>query len=146
VQITVPNGTIASGIINNFSAKPVRRIDLSIRCRLTDDLPAVKQMLLHLATSDPRVQKEPPPLVAVDELGADHLQFILRPWVGSADYAAVRGSLLEKIKLGLDRLRNGGEPSPQARPSPATAATAEIPDPRPETQPGSRWIQPRRAA
>lgn len=102
VQIVVPNGQITSDAIKNFSAKATRRIDLVVGCGYSDDIRAVKQFLEDLIADDPRILADPEPVVAVNELGDSSINFVVRPWVNSADYWAVRWDLNEKIKLGFD--------------------------------------------
>lgn len=101
-QIIVPNGAIYDGTIVNFSAKPMRRIDLVVGCGYNDDLRAVKAFLTVLVESDERILKDPAPVVAVGELGDSSVNFVVRPWVASSDYWAVLWDLNERVKLGFD--------------------------------------------
>lgn len=102
VQIIVPNGAITGGTITNFSAKENRRVDLVIGCGYSDDLRAVKQYLEELVKSDERILQEPEPVVAVSELADSSVNFVVRPWVKSEDYWAVKWDLTEKVKLDFD--------------------------------------------
>lgn len=101
-QIIVPNGSIYGGNIINYSAKPTRRIDMVVGCGYGDDLRAVKAFLTILVESDERILKDPAPVVAVSELGDSSVNFVVRPWVNSADYWAVLWDLNERVKLGFD--------------------------------------------
>ncbi len=56
----------------------------------------------RLADVEPRPHRAPEPVVAVNELAASSVDFVVRPWVKSPDYWAVRCDLIEKIKLGFD--------------------------------------------
>ena len=102
VQIIVPNSSILGGKITNFSAKSTRRIDLTFGCAYEDNLKAVKSYLEEVIANHPKVLKDPGATIAVAELGASSVDFIVRPWVSSADYWAVRFDLIETIKLGFD--------------------------------------------
>ncbi|MEZ6062678.1 MAG: mechanosensitive ion channel [Planctomycetaceae bacterium] len=102
VRVIIPNGNITGNTIQNFSAEKRRRIDLVIGCGYNDDLPAVKQFLLETITSDSRVLQDPKPVVAVSELGDSSVNFVVRPWVASADFWATKFDLTERIKLGFD--------------------------------------------
>ncbi|NQT37194.1 MAG: mechanosensitive ion channel [Planctomycetes bacterium] len=102
IQMIVPNGQITGGTITNFTAKKTRRIDLVIGCGYGDDLKAVRDFLESLIAADERILKDPEPVVAVNELADSSVNFVVRPWVGAADYWAVRWDLTEKIKLGFD--------------------------------------------
>ena len=101
-QIIVPNGSIYGGNITNYSAKPTRRIDMVVGCGYSDDLRAVKAFLTILVETDERILRDPAPVVAVSELGDSSVNFVVRPWVNSADYWAVLWDLNERVKLGFD--------------------------------------------
>ncbi len=111
-QIIVPNGAIISKTITNYSTKPTRRIDLVFGCGYDDDLRAVRAYLEQVVSEDERILKDPEPLVAVSELADSSVNFIVRPWVNSGDFGAVKRDLLEKIKLGFDE-RGFSIPYPQ---------------------------------
>lgn len=110
--IILPNGQVTSSVIENFSVKPTRRIDLVIGIGYGDDLKKAKEILNEIVASDPRVLKEPAPNISVSELGESSVNFIVRPWVLSADYWPTRWALTEQIKLTLDE-NNISIPFPQ---------------------------------
>ena len=98
----IPNGSVTSGKICNFSAEETRRIDLTVGCGYDDDLKAVKEFLNELLENHEKVSREPAPTIAVGELGDSSVNFVVRAWVKSPDYWAVRWDLIEKIKVGFD--------------------------------------------
>jgi small conductance mechanosensitive channel len=102
VRVVVPNGNITGAAISNYSAESRRRIDLVIGCGYNDDLKAVRSFLEETVATDTRILRDPAPVVAVAELGDSSVNFIVRPWVPSADYWAVKFDLTEQIKLGFD--------------------------------------------
>ncbi len=102
VQHIVPNSMIMGATITNFSAKDERRIDLVVGCGYGDNLRDVKQFLIDLLENESRILSEPAPVVAVNELGESSVDFVVRPWVKSADYWATRWELNEAIKNGFD--------------------------------------------
>ena len=102
VRIIVPNSTLTSGTIRNLTAEPQRRIDLVVGTSYHDDLRVVRRFLEELVRSDDRILPEPAPVIAVSELGDSSVNFVVRPWVMSSNYHAVKFSLIEKIKLGFD--------------------------------------------
>jgi small conductance mechanosensitive channel len=102
VRLVVPNGNITGAAISNYSAESRRRIDLVIGCGYNDDLKAVRSFLEETVATDTRILRDPAPVVAVAELGDSSVNFIVRPWVPSADYWAVKFDLTEQIKLGFD--------------------------------------------
>lgn len=101
-EIIVPNSHIYGGVIINASAKPTRRIDLTIGVGYGDDLQKAEQLLLACIAADHRILVDPEATVAVAELADSCVNFVVRPWVNSADYWAVRWHLLRQIKLSFD--------------------------------------------
>ena len=102
-EVMVPNASITSNVITNFTARGTRRIDLTIGVSYDADLLKVKQLLREILDTDKRVLKDPPPAVDVKDLSANSVDFNVWPWVHTADYWTVRADLLEMIKLRFDR-------------------------------------------
>jgi small conductance mechanosensitive channel len=103
LRIVVPNDLITKGKIINYSANDIRRIDLTVGIAYTHDLEQVRQILTDILVKDPRILAAPAPGVMVAELSKNGMQFALRAWSETSDYEAVRGSVLERIKLTFDQ-------------------------------------------
>jgi len=102
VRIILPNSTITGGTIRNLSAEPIRRIDLVVGCSYNDPLREVRALLEEIIAAEPRILKDPVPVIAVSEMAESSVNFVVRPWVVGADFHAVRFALTERIKLGFD--------------------------------------------
>ncbi|MFM7057795.1 MAG: mechanosensitive ion channel family protein [Planctomycetota bacterium] len=102
VRIILPNSTITGGTIRNLSAEPIRRIDLVVGCSYNDPLREVRALLEEVVAAEPRILKDPAPVIAVSEMAESSVNFVVRPWVAGADFHAVRFALTERIKLGFD--------------------------------------------
>lgn len=100
--VIIPNGAILAGNIINYSAKPMRRIDLIIGVSYQDDLKYVKDVLEDILRNETRILKDPKPDIAVGDLGDSAVLMHVQPWVISADYHAVRSAIIEKVKLRFD--------------------------------------------
>jgi len=100
--VTVPNTTVTSGNITNFSEKEVRRLDLVFGIGYDDDLKLAKSVLEDLIKADERILTDPAPFVGVKELGDSSVNFAFRPWVKSGDYWDVYFDMNEKVKLTFD--------------------------------------------
>jgi small conductance mechanosensitive channel len=100
--VIVPNAEVTGGVITNFTAKETRRVDLVFGIGYGDDIKRAKEVLEGLLAADPRVLEEPAPKVAVSELGDSSVNFVVRPWVKTADYWDVFWDLTEKVKLAFD--------------------------------------------
>lgn len=101
-QVIVPNSQIMAGDITNYSANPTRRVDLVASCSYDDDLDHVRKVLEGIVADDDRLLDEPATSIAVTELGDSSVNFIVRPWVKSGDYWAVRCDMTEQIKKRFD--------------------------------------------
>lgn len=101
-EVIVPNGAIYGGNITNYSAKETRRVDMVVGIGYDADLKKAKEVLLALVAADERILKDPAPTVAVAELADSSVNFVVRPWVASADYWAVKFDLTEAVKLRFD--------------------------------------------
>lgn len=103
VRIIVPNSQVTAGSISNFTANKSRRIDLVIGVSYSDDLQKTKKTIETALTSDSRVLADPAYTIAVSELGDSSVNFVVRPWVKTADYWTAKFDLTEKIKDSLDK-------------------------------------------
>lgn len=110
--VIVPNGAILSNSIVNYSTMPTRRIDMVFGISYDDDLRKAKALLSEIVESDPRVLKDPAPVIALSELADSSVNFIVRPWVKSEDYWAAQWDIIEQVKLRFDEA-GIGIPYPQ---------------------------------
>ena len=77
-----------------------------------DDIKLAKETLLKILSEDERILKDPAPVVAVSELADSSVNFVVRPWVNSADYWKVYWDTQENVKLAFDEA-GIGIPYPQ---------------------------------
>ncbi|OGX07988.1 MAG: mechanosensitive ion channel protein [Omnitrophica WOR_2 bacterium GWA2_37_7] len=101
-RIIVPNAQVTGTSITNFSDIKNRRIDLIFGISYSDSMKKAKEVLLEVVKSDPRILKDPAPVVAVSELGDSSVNLVCRPWVKPGDYWAVYFDVLEKGKEALE--------------------------------------------
>ena len=100
--VIVPNGSVTSSSITNYSTKPTRRIDLVIGVSYDADLAKTRELLHKIASSHDNVLKDQDVTVGVSELADSSVNLVVRPWVKSADYWPTYFDLLEQIKVTLD--------------------------------------------
>ncbi|MCP4288846.1 MAG: mechanosensitive ion channel [Gammaproteobacteria bacterium] len=101
-EIIVPNGSIYGGSITNYSARETRRVDMVFGIGYGDDIRKARDIMQKVMDEDERILKDPAYTVAVSELADSSVNFVVRPWVKSGDYWAVKFDLTEKIKLAFD--------------------------------------------
>ena len=101
-KILVPNGAITAGSITNINAHDTRRVDLVIGIGYDDDIKKAKNLLHDIVNDNEKVLKDPAVTIAVSELADSSVNFIVRPWVQTADYWDVKFNLTETIKHRFD--------------------------------------------
>jgi len=100
--VIIPNGSITSGTITNYSAKPTRRIDLIIGVSYDANLALTKKVLADVVSRHELVLKDQDVTIGVSELADNSVNLVVRPWVKSENYWPVYFDLLENIKVALD--------------------------------------------
>ena len=103
IRVIIPNAKLTGDNIMNYTANGTRRVDLVIGVSYEDDLKKAKQVIEQVLAGDDRVLDEPAPTVAVHELADSSVNFVVRPWVNSADYWDVYFDTTAKVKLSLDQ-------------------------------------------
>ena len=102
-QIIVPNSQIMDSIITNYSANPTRRVDMVVGVSYDDDLDKVRKTIEDLIAAEDRILADPAPTIAVSALADSSVNFVVRPWVNSADYWGVMFDMTEAIKKRFDK-------------------------------------------
>jgi small conductance mechanosensitive channel len=103
LYIFTPNLKLWNGAITNHSREPRRRIDVNMAIPDTADVGAARRAILEVASSDPRVQADPPPTVHVESFAGDKIVLQLRAWVPTPNYLDALRDTTEKTKLALNR-------------------------------------------
>lgn len=83
--IYIPNNTIATSIIDNFSTAPTRRVEWTISIAYGDDVAVARRAILGILASDARVMKEPAPVVWVSALADSSVNLVVRVWTKNSD-------------------------------------------------------------
>lgn len=83
--ILIPNGTVATAQIINYSAAPTRRVELTVSASYDAPTRKVIDTLLE-AAADEKILPEPAPFAGVSEYGDSAITYVLRFWVNSPDY------------------------------------------------------------
>ena len=102
--VIVPNSSVTSDAITNYSAESTRRIDLIFGIGYDDDIRKAKELLKEIIAGDDRILKDPAPTIAVSELADSSVNFVVRPWVDTCDYWDVFFHLQETVKLRFDEV------------------------------------------
>lgn len=102
-EIYLPNGSLSSGSITNYSKMGTRRVDFTVNVEYGTDVEKVMNALKAIAESDERILKEPAPFYALSALAESSVNFTFRVWVNGADYWPVFFDLNKKIYEDFNR-------------------------------------------
>lgn len=102
-EIYLPNSSLSSGSITNYSKMGTRRVDFTVNVEYGTDVEKVMNALKAIAESDERILKEPAPFYALSALAESSVNFTFRVWVNSADYWPVFFDLNKKIYEDFNR-------------------------------------------
>lgn len=84
--IYVPNGALSSNAITNYSKQETRRAEWVFGVEYGEDFEKVKAVLQRIIDADPRILKDPAPMIALGALSASSVDMKVRAWAKTADY------------------------------------------------------------
>lgn len=101
-RLIVPNKKIWGETIQNVTANPTRRVDLVFGVSYGDDLGKAHAVFERVVKAHPAVLADPVPMIEVNKLNDSSVDFVVRPWVRTADYWRVYFDLMRSVKEALD--------------------------------------------
>jgi small conductance mechanosensitive channel len=101
----LPNSKIWGQTIINLSVtdQDRRRIDETYGIGYDDDINAASAILQQIAADEPRILKDPAPLIKVSELGDSSVNILFRVWTARGDWWATKLALVQRCKEGLEK-------------------------------------------
>ncbi len=102
LYIRIPNETVFTSSITNYSSNQVRRVDFVIGIRYSDDAEKAVRVIRELIDSHPLILVYPEPHVFVDELGDNSVDLVVRIWTPTSEWYTVKRELLWKIKTTVE--------------------------------------------
>lgn len=111
-EIFLPNGSLSSGSITNYSKMDTRRVDFTVSVEYGTDVEKVMNALRGIANADSRVLKDPEAFIALSGLADSSVNFTFRVWVKGSDYWPVYFELNKQIYEEFNR-QGIGFPFPQ---------------------------------
>ena len=95
--IYVPNNSIATSIIDNYSQSETRRVDWTVTISYGDDVDVARREILAMLAADERVLHDTEPVVYVKNLGESSVDLSVRAWVANANYWGLFFDMNEKM-------------------------------------------------
>ena len=100
--LIVPNSKIWGDVIKNVTNQSMRRIDLKFLVPHTEDVDRIERLFMGILQQHPKTLDDPEPMVKLHALREYAMEFVVRPWVETADYWEVRWDLMRAVKQMLD--------------------------------------------
>lgn len=105
LDVIVPNSTVLNSNLTNYSAMPLRRIDIDVPVPYNTEIGEVKKILSDCIARDERIVNIPAPMCRLKEYGASSLNYIVRAWVPNSVFWDVKFDLMENL---FNALRENG--------------------------------------
>lgn len=100
--LIVPNSKIWGDVIRNVTAQKIRRVDMTFGIGYRDDIEHAERVLKDILAQHPKVLGEPESTVRLHRLNESSVDFIVRPWVLTADYWDVYWDVTRAVKTRFD--------------------------------------------
>ena len=84
--IYVPNGSLSSGTVINYSREATRRVDWTFCVEYGEDYEKVENVINKLIAADERILNTPAPFVNLIALADSSVNVVVRVWVKSENY------------------------------------------------------------
>ena len=94
-RIVVPNRKIVGEIIHNFGV--IRQIDLSVNVAYGTDLNRAIDAVRDVLSKNPRVLKDPAPVVGTATLADSSIVIAIKPWTKLADFGAAQAEINKAV-------------------------------------------------
>jgi small conductance mechanosensitive channel len=109
-RVVIPNRKIVGEILHNYGQ--VRQLDVSVGVAYDTDIGQALAVIREVLNANPRVLRDPPPVVQPVQLGDCAVAIAVQPWVAVADQGAASGEVCAAV-LAAFRARGIVMPFPQ---------------------------------
>ncbi len=100
--LQLPNSTIVSANIINYTSQPTRRVELKVSAGYDAPTEKVLGLLARMAADHPLVLDNPAPAIHVDSYGDSAISYVVRVWCANGDYWTVYYDLQDGFKPAFD--------------------------------------------
>lgn len=101
--VQLPNSTIVSQNIINYSSEERRRVEMKVSASYDASTEQVKAVLAKLVEEHTLILSEPAPLIHVDSYRDSAVEYIVRVWCKNEDYWTIYYDLMDRIKPVFDQ-------------------------------------------
>lgn len=101
--VQLPNGILSNSTITNFTANPIRRLDLEFQASYDDKIDKVKKVINEVLDNCEYVLEDKTRLVNVVKHGDSSVVYIVQVWVKKENYLPAKYNLNEAVKEAFDK-------------------------------------------
>lgn len=101
--IVIPNRKIVGEILHNFGR--IRQLDISVGVAYDTDINSALATIDDVLKRNPRVLRDPPPVLQTGQLGAWAVSIAVKPWVAVPDFGPATGEINQAVLEALRRNR-----------------------------------------
>jgi small conductance mechanosensitive channel len=94
-RVVIPNRRVVGEILHNFGT--IRQLNLTVGVSYGANLNVVINVAKEVLMENPRVLKDPAPVVGIGDLAASAVTLVIQPWVSTADVVEVKPELYQAI-------------------------------------------------
>lgn len=101
--VMIPNATVASATITNYTQEELRRLELRFNIAYDNDFRRAEELVLKTVNDNPMTLELPDkPYIRLSGHNDNSLELLLRVWVKSENYWELRFGLLADVKDAFD--------------------------------------------
>jgi small conductance mechanosensitive channel len=94
-RVMIPNRKLVGEILHNYGQ--IRQLDLNVGVGYGTDVDSAQKIVREIFVANPRVLKDPAPVVGIAALGDSSIQIMVKPWTAVADYVPAQVEIYEAI-------------------------------------------------
>ena len=109
-RVIVPNRKIVGEILHNYGT--IRQLDLAAGVAYSVDLTMALSLVNDILQQNPRVLKEPAPVVGISALNESSIALAIKPWVKVEDFVPAQAAIYQAV---IERFRDKNIQIPSPR-------------------------------
>jgi small-conductance mechanosensitive channel len=102
-QVQLPNSTVYKGMVTNYTATPLSRLDFGVGIGFDDSISEAQDLIMSLLMAHDAVVDEPPPMVLVEALGSATINLRVYYWYDLTKHSGLKlgSSIIRQVKQTL---------------------------------------------
>lgn len=96
--VSIPNADVTSASLINYSAEPLRRVDMYFSASYSAATEDVRKAIFDAIGRDERILSDPAPFVALNKYNDSSIEYVVRVWCSNPDYWGVYFALNENVR------------------------------------------------